>query len=211
MASVKNEAMRAAGIRVPRSFNDLPEIISGVHRELHAAGIIGDIVEPVMTPLPEDCQTALKAGRVRKGTHFTCTISDDRGEEATYAGIPISGVATPDTGYGIGDVITLLWFRRRYPQWASAFLETVIKTVADHGPAVSGAHNARVTARAGKDIISSLVTACSPSVRASAAPSTAPRSISGSASTRGCPPMSSSTTWPSRAWSFPASDTASSP
>ena len=158
MASVKNEAMRAAGIRVPRSFNDLPEIINGVHRELHARGIIGDIAEPVMTPLPEDCQTALKAGRVRKGTHFTCTISDDRGEEATYAGIPISGVATPDTGYGIGDVITLLWFRRRYPEWASAFLETVIKTVADHGPAVSGAHNARVTARAGKDIISSLVT-----------------------------------------------------
>jgi len=156
MASTKNEAMRGAGIRVPRSFNDLPEIINAVHRELHAEGIIGDIAEPVITPLPEDCQTALKAGRVRKGTHFTCTISDDRGEEATYAGIPISAVATPDTGYGIGDVITLLWFRRRYPQWASAFLETVIKTVADHGPAVSGAHNARVTARAGKDIISAL-------------------------------------------------------
>jgi ATP-citrate lyase alpha-subunit len=127
-----------------------------VHRELHAEGLIEDLAEPVITPLPEDCQTALRAGRVRKGTHFTCTISDDRGEEATYAGIPISAVATPDTGYGIGDVITLLWFRRRYPAWASAFLETVIKTVADHGPAVSGAHNARVTARAGKDIISAL-------------------------------------------------------
>jgi ATP-citrate lyase alpha-subunit len=157
MAESKNAAMRAAGIRVPRSFNDLPEIISGVHRELHAEGIIEDIVEPVVTPLPEDCQTALNAGRVRKGTHFTCTISDDRGEEATYAGYPISAVATPDTGFGIGDVITLLWFRRRYPQWASDFLETVIKTVADHGPAVSGAHNARVTARAGKDVISALV------------------------------------------------------
>jgi ATP-citrate lyase alpha-subunit len=156
MARTKNEAMRSAGIRVPRSFNDLPEIINGVHRELHAEGLIEDLAEPVITPLPEDCQTALRAGRVRKGTHFTCTISDDRGEEATYAGIPISAVATPDTGYGIGDVITLLWFRRRYPAWASAFLETVIKTVADHGPAVSGAHNARVTARAGKDIISAL-------------------------------------------------------
>jgi ATP-citrate lyase alpha-subunit len=158
MASTKNEAMRAAGIRVPRSFNDLPEIINGVHSELHAEGIVGDIAEPVITPLPEDCQTALNAGRVRKGTHFTCTISDDRGAEATYAGYPISAVATPDTGFGIGDVITLLWFRRRYPKWASDFLETVIKTVADHGPAVSGAHNARVTARAGKDIINALVT-----------------------------------------------------
>ncbi|MGB5584909.1 MAG: citrate/2-methylcitrate synthase [Gammaproteobacteria bacterium] len=158
MARTKNAAMRDAGIRVPRSFNDLPEIINAVHSELHAEGIIEDIREPVITPLPEDCKTALNAGRVRKGTHFTCTISDDRGEEATYAGIPISSVATPDTGYGIGDVITLLWFKQRYPQWASDFLETVIKTVADHGPAVSGAHNARVTARAGKDIISALVT-----------------------------------------------------
>jgi len=158
MAVHKNEAMREAGIRVPRSFNDLPEIIRAVHSELHAEGIIEDIAEPVITPLPEDCQNALKAGRVRKGTHFICTISDDRGEEATYAGYPISSVATPETGYGIADVITLLWFKRRYPKWATEFLETVIKTVADHGPAVSGAHNARVTARAGKDVISSLVT-----------------------------------------------------
>jgi ATP-citrate lyase alpha-subunit len=158
MAVTKNEAMRDAGIHVPRSYNDLPEIIRAVHSELHAAGIIEDIVEPVITPLPQDCQLALKGGRVRKGTHFICTISDDRGDEATYAGHPISAVATPDTGYGIGDVISLLWFKRRYPKWATEFIETVIKTVADHGPAVSGAHNARVTARAGKDVISSLVT-----------------------------------------------------
>jgi ATP-citrate lyase alpha-subunit len=154
----KNAAMREAGMHVPKSFNDLPEIINAVYRELHAEGVIEEIIEPAVTPLPEDCQTALSAGRVRKRTHFTCTISDDRGDEATYAGLPISQVATPDTGFGIGDVITLLWFRRRYPQWASEFLETVIKTVADHGPAVSGAHNARVTARAGKDLISALVT-----------------------------------------------------
>lgn len=34
----------------------------------------------------------------------------------------------------------------------------VIRVVADHGPAVSGAHNTRVTARAGKDLMSSLAT-----------------------------------------------------
>ena len=158
MAVNKNDALRQAGVRVPRSFNDLPEIIRAVHSELHAEGLISDIVEPMITPLPQDYQNAIKAGHVRKGTHFICTISDDRGEEASYAGYPISAIATPDTGYGIGDVITLLWFKRRYPKWATEFIETVIKTVADHGPAVSGAHNARVTARAGKDIISALVT-----------------------------------------------------
>lgn len=156
-AVAKNEAMRAAGIHVPKSFNDLPEIIGALYRERHAEGAIGDIDEPAVTPLPEDCDAALKAGRVRRRTHFICTISDDRGEEATYAGLPISSVATPDTGYSIGDVLALLWFRRRYPRWASDFIETVLKTVADHGPAVSGAHNARVTARAGKDLISALV------------------------------------------------------
>lgn len=157
-AVVKNQAMREAGIHVPKSFNDLPEIINALYSELHAEGVIGDIDEPSVTPLPEDCDAALKIGTVRRRTHFICTISDDRGEEATYSGLPISGVATPDTGYSIGDVLTLLWFRRRYPRWASDFIETVIKTVADHGPAVSGAHNARVTARAGKDVISALVT-----------------------------------------------------
>jgi ATP-citrate lyase alpha-subunit len=54
--------------------------------------------------------------------------------------------------------MSLLWFKKRYPKWATNFIETVVKTVADHGPAVSGAHNARVTARAGKDVISSVVT-----------------------------------------------------
>jgi ATP-citrate lyase alpha-subunit len=96
--------------------------------------------------------------KARKSKEFICTISDDRGDEATYAGFPISSVATPDTGKGIGDVISLLWFKKQYPKWATQFIETVIKTVADHGPAVSGAHNAKVTARAGKSVVESLVT-----------------------------------------------------
>ncbi|MCK5396704.1 MAG: ATP citrate synthase, partial [Thermoplasmata archaeon] len=36
-------------------------------------------------------------------------------------------------------------------------IEMTIMVVADHGPAVSGAHNTIVTARAGKDLISSIV------------------------------------------------------
>ena len=67
-------------------------------------------------------------------------------------------LATPDTGKGIGDVISLLWFKKQYPKWATDFIETVLKTVADHGPAVSGAHNAKVTTRAGKSVVESLVT-----------------------------------------------------
>ncbi len=147
-AIYKNQAMAEAGFYVPSSFNDLPSKIAEVYGKLKAEGIIGEIVEPVLRTVP----------KVRRSKEFICTISDDRGDEATYAGFPISSVATPDTGKGIGDVISLLWFKKQYPKWATEFIETVIKTVADHGPAVSGAHNAKVTARAGKSVVESLVT-----------------------------------------------------
>ena len=157
-AVAKNKAMKEAGIHVPDSFNDLPHVIKGVYEELKGQGIIKDIEEPEVPPIPEDYAKALKEGKIRKPKNFVCTISDDRGEEATYAGYPISSVATPDTGKTIGDVVSLLWFKKVYPRWAVDFIETVIKTVADHGPAVSGAHNAKVTARAGKSVVESLVT-----------------------------------------------------
>ncbi len=147
-AEAKNKAMAEAGIYVPESFNDLPAKINEVYNDLKAKGIIEEIEEPVVPEIPKN----------RRPKNFICTISDDRGEEATYAGYPISSVATPDTGKGIGDVISLLWFKKVYPKWATEFIETVLKTVADHGPAVSGAHNAKVTARAGKSVVESLVT-----------------------------------------------------
>jgi len=147
-AAAKNKAMAEAGIHVPASFNDLPATINEVYTDLKNKGIIGEIEEPELKTIPKS----------RKPKQFICTISDDRGEEATYAGFPISSVATPDTGKGIGDVISLLWFKKVYPKWATEFIETVIKTVADHGPAVSGAHNAKVTARAGKSVVEALVT-----------------------------------------------------
>ncbi|MDY0117673.1 MAG: citrate/2-methylcitrate synthase [Sulfurimonadaceae bacterium] len=147
-AEAKNKAMAAAGIYVPSSFNDLPNVIARVYGDLKAKGVIKEIAEPDMNVCPS----------VRKSKEFICTISDDRGDEATYAGFPISSLATPDTGKGIGDVISLLWFKKQYPKWATDFIETVLKTVADHGPAVSGAHNAKVTTRAGKSVVESLVT-----------------------------------------------------
>ncbi|MCD6654873.1 MAG: ATP citrate synthase [Sulfurovum sp.] len=147
-AEAKNKAMAEVGIFVPESFNDLPNKIAEVYNDLKTKGMIGDIVEPQTNTVP----------KVRKNKQFICTISDDRGDEATYAGFPISSLATPDTGKGIGDVISLLWFKKQYPKWATDFIETVIKTVADHGPAVSGAHNAKVTARAGKSVVEALVT-----------------------------------------------------
>jgi len=118
----------------------------------------GDLVPaPDVEPqvLPDDLNSAIKAGAVRKATNIVCTISNDTGEEPTYAGIQISEIIRDN--YSIGDVISLLWFKRLLPPWATKFIELVLVTAADHGPCVSGAHNTIVTARAGKDLVSSLV------------------------------------------------------
>lgn len=58
---------------------------------------------------------------------------------------------------GIGGVISLLWFQRPLPPSVCKFFEMCLMVTADHGPAVSGAHNTIVCARAGKDLVSSLV------------------------------------------------------
>lgn len=82
------------------------------------------------------------------------SISDERGEELLYAGMPITAVFKEDIG--MGGVISLLWFQRRLPDYACKFVEMSLMVTADHGPAVSGAHNTIVAARAGKDLVSSL-------------------------------------------------------
>jgi ATP citrate (pro-S)-lyase len=57
----------------------------------------------------------------------------------------------------VADAIGLLWFKRRLPKYATRFIEMCVILCADHGPCVSGAHNTIVTSRAGKDLISCLV------------------------------------------------------
>lgn len=53
-------------------------------------------------------------------------------------------------------IIAVVGFLCRLPRYACQFIEMCLMVTADHGPAVSGAHNTIVCARAGKDLISSL-------------------------------------------------------
>jgi ATP citrate (pro-S)-lyase len=101
-----------------------------------------------------DYQWAKRLGLVRKPAAFISSISDDRGEELKYSGMPISEVFEKDLG--VGGVLGLLWFRRQLPPHVTKFIEMILMVTADHGPAVAGAHNTIVAARAGKDLVSSL-------------------------------------------------------
>ncbi|KAM3176365.1 hypothetical protein ACTXT7_006634 [Hymenolepis weldensis] len=78
----------------------------------------------------------IELGLVRKPAEFTSTISDDRGSELLYVGLPVSRVLSDNLGVGgIGRCLII---------------------TADHGPAGSGVLYTIVDARADKDLVSSL-------------------------------------------------------
>ncbi|KAL6761489.1 citrate synthase-like protein [Haematococcus lacustris] len=154
-AQAKNAALREAGAVVPQSFEGFEAAIRGMYHQLVAAGSLVPAAEKEVPALPQDLASAVAQGKVRVPTHIVSTICDDRGEEPTYAHVPMSELIEGD--YGVGDVVSLLWFKRKLPKYATKFIEMCIMMCADHGPCVSGAHNSIVTARAGKDIVSCLV------------------------------------------------------
>ena len=155
-ADAKNQALREAGVVVPTSFDDYAEKIKETYDKLVADGTIVPATESEPPHVPMDYKQAKAEGLVRKPTNFISTICDESGDVHKYCGVPIDEVI--ERKLGIGGVIGLLWFKKEIPPYARDFLEMVVQIIADHGAAVSGAHNTIITARAGKDLISSLVT-----------------------------------------------------
>ncbi|KAK3108901.1 hypothetical protein FSP39_018217 [Pinctada imbricata] len=153
-AVAKNKALTEAGAYVPRSFDELGELVKQVYEKLLSDGTI--VVQQEMPPptVPMDYTWARELGLIRKPASFMTSICDERGQELLYAGIPITDIFKEDMG--IGGVLSLLWFQRRLPKYATKFIEMCLMVTADHGPAVSGAHNTIVCARAGKDLVSCL-------------------------------------------------------
>jgi len=155
LSSTKNAALKAAGAHVPNTFDDFGQVIMRVYNDLVDTGVIVPKDEVPPPTVPMDYSWARELGLIRKPASFMSSICDERGHELLYAGIPITQVIQENLG--IGGTLSLLWFQRRLPNYANKFLEMILMVTADHGPAVSGAHNTIVCARAGKDLVSSLV------------------------------------------------------
>ena len=153
-AEAKNHALREAGAIVPDSYEDLDKMIKKTFEKLVQGGKVTPVDEFEPPKVPLDFNDAKRLGLVRRPTDVVTTISDDRGEIVTYNQIPLDKIIKENKS--IGYVIGLLWFKKEIPEYAQKYIEMVIKLTADHGPAVSGAHNAIITARAGKDLMASL-------------------------------------------------------
>ncbi|MHA1795914.1 MAG: citrate/2-methylcitrate synthase, partial [Promethearchaeota archaeon] len=153
-AEAKNAALREAGAIVPNTYDELDKKIRDTFEKLKAEGKIEPVEEFEPPKIPMDYAQAVKEGLVRRPTDMVCTITDDRGDVPLYNGKGLDEIIKEKKS--IGYVIGMLWFKKELPDYAQEYIEMVIKLTADHGPAVSGAHNAIVTARAGKDLMSSL-------------------------------------------------------
>ncbi len=153
-AEAKNNALRKAGAIVPDSYENLDKAIRETFEKLKAEGKISPVDEFEPPKVPLDYKDAQRLGLVRRSSDVVTTISDDRGEIVTFNQVPLDEIIKQEKS--IGYVIGLLWFKKELPEFAQKYIEMVIKLTADHGPAVSGAHNAIITARAGKDLMSAL-------------------------------------------------------
>jgi len=153
-AEAKNKALREAGAVVPDSYEDLDKMIRTTYEKLVQEGKVTPVEEFEPPKVPLDFNDAKRLGLVRRPTDVITTISDDRGEIVTFNQVPLDKIIKENKS--IGYVIGLLWFKKELPEFAQKYIEMVIKLTADHGPAVSGAHNAIITSRAGKDLMSSL-------------------------------------------------------
>jgi len=152
-ARSKMNALREAGALVPDTFGGLSKAIKQVYQELLASGDIKpepDIDEAVLPQLPPSVQEVMKQGDVVVEPLIRTTISDDRGEEPRYSGYAASELC--EKGYGIEDVISLLWNKKLPTREESEIIKRIIMISADHGPAVSGAFGSIIAACAGIDM-----------------------------------------------------------
>lgn len=148
-SSFKNLELKKAGAIVPDSYMDFWDKIEEVFKKINPNF---DIIKE--KNINEEIKEKLEKIKSRKKTNFTSTISDERWEELTYNKTKISEYVKKGS---FANVISNLWLKKDLPSYWEEFINSILIILADHWPAVSGATNAIITARAGNDLKSSLI------------------------------------------------------
>lgn len=143
-ASYKNYYMRKRGFIVPATFEEIGK---------HIQEFKHDIQKADGRNVPVDLSEAIANGLVRNVPNFSSGITDER-NDLKYRNESIDKIVEKDNS--LGYTIGLVWLNIRLDGWASKFIEKILAIMADHGPAVSGAQTAIITARAGKNITESI-------------------------------------------------------
>lgn len=91
-AVAKNKALQEAGAIVPSSFDELGDMIKATYENLVESGAVVPAPEVPPPTVPMDYSWARELGLIRRPASFMTTISDERGQELLYAGMPITQV-----------------------------------------------------------------------------------------------------------------------
>lgn len=140
-AQAKAKALKAAGAAVTNSFTEFMELVKKI---------------PAKKPV-EDNQFELKLEQIqnRKPALFMNSVSTDKDEKVEIVGQDLlTLVKTKSYGYIVSSMLLGRPIQSKELVEASDF---ILKLLVDHGPYVSGAVNTMVSARAGKDLVSSVV------------------------------------------------------
>lgn len=137
-AREKRDALKKAGAMVGETFLDFVAYIKD---------ITGDA-------LPDEANSLLVDIENRKQTLLTSGISGDIKGDATIMGEPILAF-TKDRSFA-SIVSSMFLGKKVITKETEQFVDYVLRLLVDHGPYVSGAMNTIVTARAGRDLVSSL-------------------------------------------------------
>lgn len=149
-ASYKNEYMRRCGVVVPNSFEEIDSTLKHLALQF-------DLVKVNKQPandLPYDYKDLVKRDMIRKNSDFVSSISNETLDILEFNGTPVTEIVTSDGA--IGKTLGHLLFKKDLPTYLAKFLEMVVVLCADHGIAVSSAHNTAVCCRAGQNLSASV-------------------------------------------------------
>lgn len=139
-ALAKRKILKQAGAKVADSFTDFIQMIKKIEHK-----------DSLLINQDSKRDESLED---RKHALFVNSISTDIDGVAKILGKDISDMATDRSFAHI--VMTMLLGKQVISKELESFTDLVLKLLVDHGPYVSGAVNTMITARAGKDMVSSL-------------------------------------------------------
>ncbi len=140
-ARAKRDALRMAGAKVAESFADFIEYIG--------KGEVSKDSEFEYTNRMDDLQD-------RKHALITTTISNDERGEVQVLGEPLLNFVSSRPFASI--VSSMFLGKKTISKELEEFVDFTLRLLVEHGPYVSGSVNTIVTARAGRDLVSSLAT-----------------------------------------------------
>lgn len=139
-AREKRDALKNAGAQVGETFEEFVSFIKKIQSK------------PLQNK--QEYTTMIQAMTNRKAALITTTVSSDHNGDATILGENLLRFANERSFGAI--VASMFLGRKKVSKDLESFVDFVLRLLVDHGPYVSGSVNTIITARAGRDLVSSL-------------------------------------------------------